>query len=75
MAFGTLQQEIYDLTTDCHICKKEIMQDRIAVRDYDHRSGIFRGKAHQSCNLNFKNRFDVLLFAHNNNRYDSHFLI
>ena len=75
MKFGPLQQEIYNMTTHCHICKKEITKDQIAVRDHHHNTGDFRGKAHQSCNLNYKNKFDIPLFAHNNIKYDSHFLI
>lgn len=35
----------------------------------------YRGKAHQFCNINYKNKFDIILFAHNSNKYDQHFLI
>ena len=75
MHFSELQQTIYNLSTSCHICKKEIKDDQIAVRDHCHKTGNFRGKAHQGCNLNYKNKFDIPLFAHNSVHYDQQYLI
>lgn len=75
MEFGDRERLDFLFAKTCHICKKEIRKDQIAVRDHSHQTGRYRGKAHQSCNLNYKNKFDIPLFAHNNFRYDNHFLI
>ena len=41
---------VYDNSTLCHICNKELGEDR--VRDNCHLSGKLRGGAHDVCNLN-----------------------
>jgi len=43
---------VFENATLCHICKKPLNED--SVRDHDHRTGKFRGAAHNSCNLNYK---------------------
>ena len=43
---------IYDNSTLCHICNKELGEDR--VRDHCHLSGKIRGAAHEVCNLKYK---------------------
>ena len=36
----------------CHICDKPL--DKTRVRDHDHISSLFRGAAHNKCNLNYR---------------------
>ena len=64
---------VYDNTTLCHICNKELGEDR--VRDHCHLTGKFRGAAHEVCNINYKiPKFFPVVF-HNLSGYDSHLFI
>ena len=64
---------VYDNSTLCHICNKELGKDK--VRDHYHLSGKFRGAAHEVCNLKCKfPKFFPVVFP-NLTGYDSHLLI
>ena len=59
----------------CHICHKAFIKQNYKVRDHDHRTGKYRGAAHNSCNINyFANRYLPVVF-HNLRGYDGHLLI
>jgi hypothetical protein len=59
----------------CCICKNDFKDGDKKVRDHEHRTGNFRGVAHNKCNINyFTNRYLPIVF-HNNRGYDSHFII
>ena len=59
----------------CHICKCEFKANEKRVRDHDHRTGAFRGAAHEKCNINyFSNRY-LPVVMHNLRGYDSHLII
>ena len=45
------------------------------VRDHDHRTGLYRGPAHQLCNYNYRLPKKIPLFFHNLKNYDSHFIL
>jgi len=47
MIFTEDEGKLFNEATTCHICDKELEEDR--VRDHWHISGKFRGAAHNSC--------------------------
>ncbi|XP_014235688.2 uncharacterized protein LOC106658308, partial [Trichogramma pretiosum] len=65
----------YELQETCHICGRPFSADDPKVRDHCHLSGVFRGAAHQSCNLNYKNAKYIPVVFHNLTGYDSHLFI
>ena len=63
----------YDNSTLCHICNEELGKDR--VRDHCYLTGMFRGAAHEICNLKYKvSKFSPVVF-HNLSGNDSHLFI
>ena len=59
--------------TTCHICEKELGEDRVI--DHCHLTGKFRGAAHKKCNLNYRIPNFIPVFFHNLSGYDSHLFI
>ena len=51
--------------TCCHICKWGLKAKEIKVRDHCHRTGKFRGAAHDICNSNYCSNRVLPLFLHN----------
>ena len=66
----------------CHICKEKFCVDkddkdysnRKKVKDPCHITGKFRGPAHSTCNLNYKDQKEIPVIIHNAT-YDTHFII
>ena len=73
MIFTEKESELYNATTDCHICGGELGEDR--VRDHCHFSGKFRGAAHNKFNLNYKAPKFIPVVFHNLSGYDGHLFI
>jgi len=69
------QWEAYRSATRCHICEKPFASDDTRVRDHCHLTGRYRGPAHSSCNLNYKNSLYIPIVFHNLSGYDAHFII
>lgn len=72
------EEKLFKEARICHICKKEFKNDQfdmIRVRDHCHISGIYRGAAHQSCNLLYQISRNIPVVMHNLSGYDSHLLI
>ena len=63
----------YDNSTLCHICNKELDEDR--VRDHWLLSGKFRGAAHEVCNLKYKVLTFFPVIFHKLSGYDNHVFI
>ena len=59
----------------CHICNKAFKPKDKKVRDHDHRTGKFRGAAHDKCNINYNNNRYLPVVFHNLRGYDSHLII
>ena len=60
----------------CHICEEKIEDSKTKVRDHDHLNGLYRGCAHQDCNLklNHKN-YKIPVYFHNLKGFDGHLII
>ena len=66
------QLKEYARATKCHICFKPFSEKKRKVRDYCHYTGLYRGAAHSSCNLQYK----ILSYIfHNLAGYDAHLFI
>lgn len=59
----------------CHICEEPFQEGDVKHRDHCHFTGMYRGAAHASCNVNYRPRFTVPVVFHNLTNYDGHFLI
>ena len=47
-------EEHYRKSNSCRFCEKEILSDK--VRDHCHLTGKYRGPAHNTCNINVKQK-------------------
>ena len=65
------EEEQFQLSNTCWICKKLIDNDDEKVRDHCHVTGKFRGAAHWSCNINLQLTKKVPVIFHNLRDYDS----
>ena len=73
MSFTKADEKRYKRATKCHICDGELGDAR--VRDHCHFTGRFRGAAHNSCNVNYKDPKFIPVIFHNLSGYDSHLFI
>lgn len=73
MIFNDEDAKAYSQASHCHICQQLLFFDR--VKDHCHLTGIFRGAAHQICNLQFKVPKLIPIFFHNLSGYDCHLFI
>ena len=65
-------EEDFENKNICRFCEEEIFSDK--VRDHCHLTGKYRGPAHNTCNINVKqkdNKFIPFAF-HNFSKYDCH---
>ena len=67
------ENELLEKTNICWICGKLIDYDE-KVRDHCHITGIYRGCAYWSCNINLKISKKVPVIFHNLKGYDSHLI-
>ena len=73
MIFGVKEREEFDVATECWICGGELGLDR--VRDHCHLTGVYRGAAHNKCNLQYRKPKFIPVVFHNLSGYDSHLFI
>ena len=69
------QLKEYKRATKCHICFKPFTEKKRKVRDHCHYSGLYRGAAHSSCNLQCKIPNYIPVVFHNLAGYDAHLFI
>ena len=65
------EQQQYQLSNTCWICKKFIYNDDEKDRDHCYVTGKFRGAAHWSCNINLQLTKKVPVIFHNLRGYNS----
>ena len=65
----------YARATECHICFKPFSEEKRKVRDHCHYTGLYRGAAHSSCNLQYKIPNYIPVVFHNLAGYDAHLFI
>ena len=70
-----LQLKEYAQATKCHICFKPFNEKKRKVRDHCHYTGLYRGAAHSSCNLQYKIPSYIPVVFHNLAGYDAHLFI
>ena len=65
----------YKQATKCHTCFKPFSEKKRKVRDHCHQSGLYRGAAHSSCNLQQKIPNYTPVIFQNLAGYDAHLFI
>jgi hypothetical protein len=71
----TLEQiNQFNSATKCHICQLDFDDDELRVRDHDPLTGLFRGAAHNGCNLLYQCPRFLPVLMHNLSNYDMHFI-
>ena len=66
----------HEAAEKCHICLKEFNDPRNRkVRDHCHYTGLYRGAAHNNCNLKYLIPDYIPSVFHNLSGYDAHFFI
>ena len=73
MIFTKEDKQKFINASDCWICGEHLGNDR--VRDHCHYTGLYRGAAHNSCNLKYRKPNNISVFFHNLTGYDSHLFI
>ena len=68
------EENLFQKSNNCWICKKFINNDEEKVRDCCHVTGKFRGAAHEGCNLNLRLTIKFPVIFHNLRGYDSHLI-
>ena len=75
MIFRKEERERFGKETKCWICNEKFIINDVKVRDHCHFTGRYRGAAHNSCNLKYKNPNFTPVVFHNLSGYDSHLFI
>ena len=68
------EQNLFQKSNNCWICKKIINDDEEKIRDLCHVASKFRGAAHQNYNVNLKLTKKVPVILHNLRGYDSNLI-
>ena len=71
------QQEIGNFThaIHCHVCELPFHENKDEERDHSHLTSKYRGAAHHSCHLNYKNSRVIPIIFDNLSGYDGRYLL
>ena len=75
MIITSKQLKHYKIATHCYMCKSKFTKEKYKVRDHCHVTGLYRGAACNSCNLQFRITNRIPVVFHNLRSYDSHLLL
>ena len=67
-------EEEFQSSNTCWICKKLIDDEDEKVRDHCHITGKFRGAAHWNCNINLQLTKEAFVIFHNLRGYGCHLI-
>ena len=66
----------HEAAEKCHICLKEFNDpENRKVRDHCHYTGLYRGAAHNNCNLKYRIPEHIPIVFHNLSGFDAHLFI
>lgn len=69
-----IEEDNFSTVKSCHICGSEfVLNDR--VHDHCHLTGVYRGPAHNTCNLLCQDSRTIPVILHNFSGNDAHFII
>lgn len=57
------------------VCEKPFRAGQLRARDHCHLTGVYKGAAHQQCNLQYQDSLKIPVMFHNLSGYDAHLLI
>ncbi|XP_073979962.1 uncharacterized protein [Rhodnius prolixus] len=69
------QLEDFKRSPKCHLCNLPFNRTDPKVADHDHITGVYRGPAHNSCNILYRTPRFLPVFLHNLSGYDAHFIV
>ena len=65
----------YENATECYVCNGEFTPENHRVKDHCYYTGVYRGAAHNTCNLRMKQPKFIPVLFHNLEGYDAHLFI
>ena len=75
MLFDANDENIFNKSKTCYLCKECFTEKKHKVRGHDHRTGKFRGAAHKFCNVNYYLADYLPIVLHNLRGDDSHLIL
>ena len=75
MELTTVDKMKFCNSKKCCICDCKFKPEDVKVRDHDHRTGKYRGAAHNKCNINYYSNRYLPVVMHNLRGYDGHLII
>ena len=72
------EKKSHNQAKTCYLCNQKFtkLQGQFKVKDHDHFTGMYRGAAHDSCNLKLRNNlYKIPVIFHNMTGYDSHLFV
>ena len=78
MEFSDVDTVNFESAQECHICQQGFAGSDDHVRDHCHFTGVYRGAAHNACNLNYRltsKGWKLPIAMHNLKGYDSHLIV
>ena len=78
MEFTADDEVHFECAQACNACQQILVDDSDRVRDHCHFTGVYRGVAHNACNLNYRispKSWKLPIIIHNLKGYDGHLIV